>query len=90
MDKGELAAVKKAIRAIQWSRNPDPEQAGHEDYATIVKYCANTSIHNLFADLRTEAESNDYQPNNKQVNDVYFHALDLDVTRVSRPRHKSE
>lgn len=48
MDAGELAVVKKALKAISWSRNSDPKAAADEDYAVIVKYSAKGGPHDLW------------------------------------------
>ena len=75
LDKEELTAVKKALRTIQWSRNSDPKAAAVEDYKAIVKECATSRVHDLLADLITEAASNDYQPGNETANSIYSAAL---------------
>ena len=71
LSKEELAAIKKALRTIQWSRNSNPKAAADEDYEAIVKACATSSLHDLLADLITEATSNDYQPGNEAANNTY-------------------
>ena len=75
LGKEELTAVKKALRGIQWSRNSDPKAAALEDYKAIVKECATSSVHDLLADLITEAASNDYQPGNEGGNRTYSDEL---------------
>jgi hypothetical protein len=75
LSKVELSAINKAIRTIQWSRNSDPQAAAHEDYAAIAKECEKSSVHDLLADLITEAASNDYQPGNEAANSIYAAAL---------------
>jgi hypothetical protein len=83
LSKEELSAIKKAISTIQWSRNSDPQAAAHEDYAAITKECEKSSVHDLLADLITEAVSNDYQPGNEAANSTYSAALISDFeTRV--------
>jgi hypothetical protein len=71
----ELSAVNKAIKIIPWSRNSNPKAAADEDYAAIIKECKASSIHDLLADVITEAGSNDYQPNNEAANSAYFAEL---------------
>jgi hypothetical protein len=78
ISKEELSAIKKAIRAIPWSRNSDPKAAADEDYAAIVKQCQKSSVRDLLTDLITEAVSNDYQPNNEAANAAYFTELNSD------------
>ena len=75
LSKEELSAIKKAIRTIQWSRNSDPKAAADEDYAAIVKECAKSNVHDLLADLITEAASNAYQPDNEAANTTYINDL---------------
>jgi len=75
LSKVELSAINKAMRTIQWSRNSDPQAAAHEDYAAIAKECEKSSVHDLLADLITEAASNDYQPGNEAANSIYIAAL---------------
>jgi hypothetical protein len=75
LSKAELSAINKAMRTIQWSRNSDPQAAAHEDYAAIAKECEKSSVHDLLADLITEAASNDYQPGNEAANSIYIAAL---------------
>ena len=75
LSKEELSAIKKAIRTIEWSRNSDPKAAADEDYAAIVKECEKSSVHDLLADLITEAASNDYQPGNEAANSTYITEL---------------
>jgi hypothetical protein len=75
LSKVELSAINKAMRTIQWSRNPDPQAAAHEDYAAIAKECEKNSVRDLLADLITEAASNDYQPGNEAANSIYSAAL---------------
>jgi hypothetical protein len=75
LSKVELSAINKAMRTIQWSRNSDPQAAAHEDYAAIAKECEKSSVHDLLADLITEAASNDYQPGNEAANSIYAAAL---------------
>jgi hypothetical protein len=75
LDKEELTAVKKTLRTIQWSRNSDPKAAAVEDYKAIVKECATSRVHDLLADLITEAASNDYQPGNEGGNRTYSDEL---------------
>lgn len=87
LSKEELSAIKKAIRTIQWSRNSDPKAAADEDYAAIVKECEKSSVHDLLADLITEAASNDYQPGNEAANSTYITELVSDFeTRVKDER----
>jgi hypothetical protein len=83
----ELSAIKKAIRTIQWSRNSDPKAPADEDYAAIAKECEKSSVHDLLADLITEATSNDYQPGNEAANGTYITELVSDFeTRVKDER----
>ena len=78
LSKEELSAITKAIKTIPWSRNSNPEAAANEDYAAIVKECEKSSVHDLLTDLITEAESNDYQPNNEAANGAYCTELSSD------------
>jgi hypothetical protein len=71
----ELSAVNRAIKMIPWSRNSNPKAAADEDYAAIGKECKASSVHDLLADVITEAVSNDYQPNNEAANRIYFAEL---------------
>jgi hypothetical protein len=71
----ELSAVKKAIKIIPWSRNSNPKAAADEDYAAIIKVAKVSNVHDLLADVITEAVSNDYQPNNEAANSAYFAEL---------------
>ena len=71
LSKEELSAITKAIKTIPWSRNSNPQAAANEDYAAIVKECEKSGVHDLLTDLITEAESNDYQPNNEAANSAY-------------------
>jgi len=71
----ELSAVNKAIKIIPWSRNSNPKAAADEDYAAIIKECKVSNVHDLLADVITEAVSNDYQPNNEAANSTYFAEL---------------
>ena len=75
LSKEELSAIKKAIRTIQWSRNSDPKAAADEDYAAIAKECEKSNVHDLLADLITEAASNAYQPDNEAANTTYINDL---------------
>ena len=75
LSKEELSVIKKAIRTIQWSRNSDPKAAADEDYAAIVKECEKSNVHDLLADLITEAASNAYQPDNEAANTTYINDL---------------
>jgi len=89
--KEELSAIKKAIRAIPWSRNSDPKAAADEDYAAIVKECEKSSVHDLLTDLITEAASNDYQPHNVAANGAYFAELNSDFENgVKNDRENQE
>jgi hypothetical protein len=45
---------------------PDPDPA---------KECEKSSVHDLSADLITEAASNDYPPGNEATNSIYIAAL---------------
>jgi hypothetical protein len=89
----ELSAIKKALRTIKWSRNSDPKAAAVEDYEAIVKECATSSVHDLLADLITEAASNDYHPGNEAGNSTYiaelisnFETRVKDEREAQRPR----
>jgi hypothetical protein len=64
LSKEELSAIKKAVETIPWGRNSNPKAAAGEDYAGIIRECKKSSVHDLLADLVTEAVSNDYQSNN--------------------------
>jgi hypothetical protein len=74
----ELVAIKKAIKAIPWSLNPNPEAAAKEDYSAIVQECEKSGEHDLLPDLIAEAVSNDYQPNNEAANAAYSNELNSD------------
>jgi hypothetical protein len=93
LSKEELAALKKALKAIPWSRNSDPKAAADEDYASIVKECEKSSVNYLLEDLITEAESNDYQPNNEAANSIYSNELTSDfetgVKNKEKPQNSS-
>jgi hypothetical protein len=78
LGKEELSAIKNAIKTIPWSRNSNPQAAANEDYAAIVKECEKSGVHDLLTDLITEAESNDYQPNNEAANGAYCTELNSD------------
>jgi hypothetical protein len=90
LSRKELDAIKKAIRTIQWSRNPDPKAAADEDYAAIVKECGNGSLHDLLADLVTEAASNDYQPDNEAANSIYTKELISDFETGAEDEQKAQ
>jgi hypothetical protein len=84
INQEELSAIKKAIKNISWSRNANPKAAANEDYASIVKECEKSGVHDLLTDLITEAVSNDYQPDNEAANSVYFTELNSDLERGDR------
>ena len=86
ISKEELSAIKKAIRAIPWSRNSDPKAAADEDYGAILKECEKSRVHDLLTDLITEAVSNDYQPNNVAANGAYFTELNSDFEKRCQDR----
>ena len=73
MSKAEVAATKKGLAAIHWSRNADPAAAADEDLATINAYCASVKggPRDLDVDLITQAEDN-YQPGNDDAAGAYF------------------
>jgi hypothetical protein len=84
----ELSAVNQAIKVIPWSRNANPKAAADEDYAAIIKECKVSSVHDLLADVVTEAVSNDYQPNNEAANSTYFAELNSNFESGGQ-RHRS-
>lgn len=79
LSKEETSALKKAIKAIAWSRNSDPKAAADEDYAAMVKEYENSDVHYQLADLITEAVSNDYQPNNEEATRSYIAQLNSNL-----------
>jgi hypothetical protein len=90
MDADELASVKKALKAINWSRNPDPKEAADVDYSAIVKILCKGRTTQSFPDLIWEAESNDYQPNNEKANDEYQAQLSDDFESGIRAKTEQE
>jgi hypothetical protein len=85
LSKEELAALKKAIRTIKWSRNSDPKAAADEDYAAIVKECRNSRLHALLADLITEAAGSGYRSDNEAANAAYINQLISNFERAAEP-----
>jgi len=85
LSKEELAALKKAIRTIKWSRNSDPKAAADEDYAAIVKECQNSRLHALLADLITEAAASGYRSDNEAANAAYINELISNFERAAEP-----
>jgi type IV secretory pathway VirB10-like protein len=75
LSREELSAIKKAIRTITWSRNPDPKAAADEDYAAMVRECQNSNVRYHLADLITEAESNEYKPDDEEATRIYITEL---------------
>jgi hypothetical protein len=90
LSKEELFAIKKAVETIPWSRNSNPKAAADEDYAAIIRECKESSVHDLLADLITEAVSNDYQPNNEAANGAYLAELNSDFENGAQSDHSNE
>ena len=85
----ELSVIKKAVETIPWSRNSNPKAAADEDYAAIIRKCRESSVHDLLADLITEAVSNDYQPNNEAANGAYLAKLNSDFENGAQSDHSN-
>jgi hypothetical protein len=86
----EFSAVNQAIKVIPWSRNANPKAAADEDYAAIIKECKVNSVHDLLADVITEAVSNDYQPNNEAANSTYFAELNSNFESGDQPHRSTD
>jgi hypothetical protein len=82
MSKAEVAATKKGLAAIHWSRNADPAAAADEDLAAINAYCSSVKggPRDLDVDLITQAEDN-YQPGNDDAAGAYFARMNKDLEK---------
>jgi hypothetical protein len=74
-ERGELVALKTALKTIHWSRNSDPRSAAEEDYQSILDYSSTSQYHSFLEHLETEAEYNDYITGNEHANDDYLEAF---------------
>jgi hypothetical protein len=80
----EIAAVKKAIATIHWSRKADPEEAADEDFDTIAKYCAGKD--DVETDVIAIALENVF-PGGDTASAAYFSRMNDNLLGRAQARH---